>query len=107
MEEQTNKNPIKVFRCGHVKAAIWSNSRIIDDTLTEVHSIKIDRSYKGKDSDEWKNTNTFNAEDLPKVALVAGEVYKFLRMNTFEPETQQNGNNDESGNEQNDNLDIN
>ena len=104
MENTVKKNPIRVFRCGHVKAAIWSNSRIIDDTLTEVHSIKIDRSYKDKDFDEWKHTNSFNVEDLPKVALVVNEVYKFLRMNTFEPEMQQNGNNDESGNEQNDNF---
>ena len=82
MENTVEKNPIKVFRCGHVKAAIWSNSRIIDDTLTEVHSIKIDRSYKDKDSDEWKNTNTFNTEDLPKVTLVAMEAYKFIRLKT-------------------------
>jgi hypothetical protein len=70
--------------------------------LTEVHSIKIDRSYKDKDFDEWKHTNSFNVEDLPKVALVADEVYKYLRMNTFEPEIRQNGNNDESGSKQND-----
>lgn len=82
MENTVEKNPIKVFRCGHVKAAIWSNSRIIDDTLTEVHSIKIDRSYKDKDSDEWKNTNTFNTEDLPKVTVVAMEAYKFIRLKT-------------------------
>lgn len=78
MEETANKNPIKVFSCGPVKAAIWSDSRIINDALVEVHSIKIDRSYK--DGDEWKHTNTFNTEDLPKVAMVATEAYKFLRV---------------------------
>ena len=55
-----------------------------EDTLVEVHSIKIDRSYKYKDSDEWKHTNTFNAEDLPKVAVVAMESYKFIRVSSPE-----------------------
>jgi len=105
MKNTIKKNPSKVFRCGPVKAAIWSNSRIINDTLAEVHSIRIDRSYK--DGDEWKHTNSFNVEDLPKVAFVADEAYKFLRMNTFEPGMQQNEDNDESGNEQNDNFEDN
>ena len=70
--------------------------------LAEVHSIRIDRSYK--DGDEWKHTNSFNVEDLPKVAFVADEAYKFLRMNTFEPEMQQNVDNHVIGNEQIDNL---
>lgn len=83
MEEKINKNPIKVFTCGPVKAAIWSDSRIIDDTLVEVHSIKIDRSYK--DGDQWKHTDSFNIEDLPKVALVAMEAYRHVRLRTFEP----------------------
>ena len=79
MEKTTNKNPIKVFSCGPVKAAIWSDSRIVNDTLVEMHSIKIDRSYKDEDGG-WKSTNTFNVEDLPKVGIVAMEAYKFLRM---------------------------
>ena len=82
MEESVKKNPTKVFRCGPVKAAIWSNSRIINDMLAEVHSIQIDRSYK--DGEEWKHTNSFNVEDLPKVVLVATEAYKFIRLRESE-----------------------
>ena len=78
MKNVVTKKPVKVFNCGPVKAAIWSDSRIVNDVMVEVHSIKIDKSYK--DGDEWKNTNTFNAEDLPKVSLMAMEVYKFLRI---------------------------
>lgn len=84
MENVVKKNPIKVFSCGAVKAAIWLGSRIIDDDLIEIHYIKIDKSYKDKDSSEWKYTNTFNAEDLPKVSVVAMEVYKFLRIKVSE-----------------------
>ena len=85
MENTINKKPIKVFSCGPVKAAIWIGSKIINDTLVDVHSIRIDRSYKDKDKGEWKNTNIFNAEDLPKVAMVATEAYRFLRVESSEP----------------------
>ena len=96
MVEKGKNNPIKVFQCGCVKAAIWTGPKVIDNTVVEVHSIRIDRSYKDKDSDEWKHTNTFNAADLPKVSLVASEAYKYVRMRTFAPGISQNGNNDDS-----------
>ena len=78
--EKENRGPVKVFSCGGVKAAIWADSRLLNDTIVEMHSIKVDRSFKDKDSDEWKSTNAFNCEDLPKVALVAMEAYKFIRL---------------------------
>jgi hypothetical protein len=82
MENTVKKNPIKVFSCGAVKAAIWAGSKVIDGTMVEMHSVKIDKGYR--DGDEWKNTSTFNIEDLPKVAVVAMEVYKFLRVKVSE-----------------------
>jgi hypothetical protein len=84
MENQIKKNPVKVFTCGAVKAAIWADSRVVNNTVVEVHSVRIDRSYKDKDSNEWKHTNTFNTEDLPKVSIVAQEAYKFIRLRSPE-----------------------
>jgi len=86
MDETIKKNPVKVFRCGPVRAAIWSDSRVMDNSLVELHSVKITRSYKDKDNGEWKHTPAFNAEDLPKVALVAMEAYKFIRLRSPEPD---------------------
>jgi hypothetical protein len=40
--------------------------------------VTINKAYK--EEDEWKHTNSFNIEDLPKVALVANEAYKFIRL---------------------------
>ena len=70
--------PLRTFRCGSITAAVWSDSRVVNNEIVEMHSIRIDRAYK--DGDKWKNTCTFSAEDLPKVALVANEAYKFLRL---------------------------
>jgi hypothetical protein len=80
MEEKSKNNPIKVFQCGAVKAAIWTDSKVIDNAVVNVHSIRIDRAYKDKKDNEWKYTSTFYLEDLPKVSLVANEAYKFIRL---------------------------
>jgi len=85
MENKTTNNPIKTFSCGAVKAAIWLNCIEKNGTLVEIHSIRINKSYKDKTDDEWKRTDSFAAEDLPKVAVVANEAYKFIRMRESEP----------------------
>jgi hypothetical protein len=77
---------------------------VINNAVVKVYSIKIDRAYKHGDT--WAYTNLFNAEDLPKVAVVANEVYKYLRMRTFEPQTRPNGHDDNSGSEKNDNWQV-
>jgi len=80
-DEATNK-PVKVFRCGAVQAAIWTNQRVIDNAVVEVHSVRIDKSYK--EGQQWKRTTIFAAEDLPKVFIVAMEVYRYLRVRSFD-----------------------
>jgi len=89
MQDEARTRPVKVFRCGAVKAAIWTNQRVIDDAVVEVPSVKIDKSYK--DGDEWKRTTTFAADDLPKVITVATEAYRFLRLRSEEPPDSGNG----------------
>lgn len=74
--------PVRTFRCGSITAAVWSDSKVIGQEIVEMHSIRIDRAYK--DGEEWKNTQTFAAEDLPKVAMVASEAYKSLRLRSSE-----------------------
>ena len=83
MREEMRNRPSKVFRCGAVRAAVWTNQRVMDNAVVEVHSIKIDKSYK--DGDEWKRTTSFAAEDLPKVSVVAMASYKHLRLRSDEP----------------------
>jgi hypothetical protein len=60
MQDEARTKPVKVFRCGVVKAAIWTNQRVMDNAVVEFHSVKIDKSYK--EGDEWKRTVTFAAE---------------------------------------------
>ena len=86
MVNEIKKKPIRTFRCGSIQLSIWADGKVIDNEVVEVHSIKIDRAYK--QDDRWEHTSTLNVEDLPKVALLAHEAYKCLRMRTFEPAAQ-------------------
>jgi len=73
-----NKKPIKVFKAGGVKSSVWANTikRDVKDVL--VHSVQIDRTYK--QGEEFKRTNSFNVQDLPKVQLVAAKAFEFLSL---------------------------
>ena len=79
-------NPKQRFRCGPVTANIWSSSKSIEGEMVKLYSIKIDKVYKEKEI--WKHTFSFAAEDLPKVALVAHEAYKYIRLTSTEPDEQ-------------------
>jgi hypothetical protein len=89
MQDEARTRPVKVFRCGAVKAAIWTNQRVMDNAVVEVPSVRIDKAYK--DGDTWKNTTTFAADDLPKVAMVVTEAYRFLRLRAEELPDSWNG----------------
>lgn len=83
-DKQKSKPPDKKFYYGAIRAAIWTNQRVIGDAVVEVHSIRIDKSYK--DGDQWKRTTTLTAEDLPKVALIAEDAYRYIRLRTSDDE---------------------
>jgi len=72
----TGQRPIKAFRVGGVRAAIWENTVTRNGRETVVHSVQIDRTYK--DGEEWKQTNRFDVRDLPKVELAAAKAFDFI-----------------------------
>jgi len=92
MEPASNK-PVRVFFCGAVTATVWITPRVRGDKVVDVPSIKFDRSYEVEG--ERKYTTAFFDEDLPKVALAAMEVYRFLKVRSVEPQ----GSEGEAGND--------
>ena len=78
--------PEKKFRCGPITATIWADTKTVNGEMVKFYSIKIDKAYKQDDG--WKHTTSFSAEDLPKVALVASEAYKYIRLISVEPDEQ-------------------
>ena len=64
------------------------NTKVVTGEKVKIYSVTINKAYK--EGDEWKYTNSFNIEDLPKVALVANEAYKYIRL--YSPESQEDSN---------------
>jgi hypothetical protein len=64
--------PISEIRIGTVKAAIWQNKT--GDIVR--HNVTFTRIYK--DGEEWKNTDSFGRDDLPKLILAAQKAYEGL-----------------------------
>ena len=70
--------PERKFNCGSISASIWANTKVVNSETVKLYSVTINKVYK--EGEEWKHTNSFNIEDLPKVALVATEAYKYIRL---------------------------
>ena len=69
MSEETNK-PVKEFRFGAVKAAVWKREH---DGQT-FFNVSVSRSYKtdkidGPDDHGWRETNSFGVTELGTVQL--------------------------------------
>jgi len=82
--------PEKKFNCGSVSASIWPKTKVINGEEVKFYSVAINKAYK--EGDEWKRRNSFDTEDLPKVALVANEAYKYIRLREYDSESKERGN---------------
>lgn len=76
-KESAGNKPEKKFRAGAVSATIWKNKgKKANGEEFEYSTISIDRNYK--DGEDWKTSNSFRVNDLPKLGAVADLAYKYL-----------------------------
>jgi len=81
-KEKSKVKPVREFRIGRIKAAIWANET---DNGTR-HNVTFSRLYK-LDGGEWQDSTSFGRDDLPLLAKVADRVHSWI----FEQTSQQNG----------------
>lgn len=80
MAEKEIKNlPVFKVRCRGVSGTVWKNEKEKDGKKFDVFSVNITKSYKDKD-DNWKNTDSYGAEDLHAVEVVARRCYENIKM---------------------------
>ena len=71
--------PIKKYRAGSVEGAIWLNARDIDGTRVEFKTATLSRSWRDKDSGEWKSERiNLRKTDIQKMLVALNEVQKNL-----------------------------
>ena len=92
---EAKKKPIRVIRCRGLEAAVWRDTRNKDGRKIDVYSIKISKSYRDKNTGEWKNTDFLYLEDLPRLATLANETYRQLCLHAWEPQAQAERGSDE------------
>ena len=69
--------PVMKFRSGSVSATVWENPRK-DGTLFP--SVKLTKSYRDRQTQEWKDTSSFSVNDLPVVAILARKAFEVLAL---------------------------
>lgn len=79
--------PEKRFKCKAVEAAVFVNEIEKNGQKIKLKKVSIQKRYMTAE-EEWKSTNSYDANDLPKLKLVAEEAYRYLVLN------QGNGNGD-------------
>ncbi|MFC1764989.1 hypothetical protein ACFL6U_23330 [Planctomycetota bacterium] len=76
-----NANLLKEFRSSNnlIKASIWENVVEENGQTKRRRSIKIQKQYRDSEG-EYKDTNIFYVNELPLLAQLAQEAYRFLSM---------------------------
>jgi hypothetical protein len=78
--------PIKEFRAGGVRAAIWEDAAAgKNEEPFSVHSVRVEKRYKDA-SGNWQSTNRFKRSDLADLELVVFKAREFISLNEREPE---------------------
>ena len=78
---QQNDHPIKEFRAsGAITAAVWRNEENQKDGNIRVrYSVKIQKRFCDKNNN-WKDSDYFFPEDLPKVELLARKAFEYITL---------------------------
>ena len=74
MTDDMNNTPVKKFRIGGVTATIWKN----EAEGRSFYNTTINRSYRDKETEEWKESSSYGHDDLLNVAQVAERAEAFI-----------------------------
>lgn len=72
--------PEKTFENGSCSASVFINNVKVKGEQKDIPMVTINRRYLDKNK-EWKRTNVFRVNDLPKLELVARKAYNYLTSN--------------------------
>ena len=79
------QKPIKEFRTGWIQVAVWKNESEENGKTLVKHSIRLQKRFRDEDG-EYKDTNNYFPEELPKLALAVSKAYEFIALKERNPE---------------------
>lgn len=70
----TANKPAFESRLGQIKVTVWANKK--DGKL--LYSTSITKSYKDKETGDWKESSSYSRDDLPKIQELTRQAYVFI-----------------------------
>ena len=65
--------PIKTYKVGLLSLVLWENK--LEDNK-KFYTFTFQRSFKDEKENVWKQTQTLNVNELPKLKILIEEAYK-------------------------------
>ena len=73
-----NNQPVKKVRAGAISVSIFENAgKGRNGEARTFSSVVLQKRYKDKNG-EWQTSNSLNANDLPKAAMLLNKAYEYL-----------------------------
>ena len=86
MEKQTNR-PVKEFRAGTIKAAIWANETESGAGTSVRYSVQFQKRFRDNSTGSWRDSRSFFPEDLPRLGLVVSSAFEYCVLQESSDET--------------------
>ena len=90
MAQEQNEAPYKIFRAGKISVSLWQNEATHGGRNFTQYSVKIQKRYCDKDTNEWKTTDYLYRQDLPDLIVCAQKAFESVSL------TEVNNNGEES-----------
>jgi hypothetical protein len=77
---EEKRPPFKTFRAGRMSVALWRNEVEQDDRIFVQYSLRIQKRYRDKQTNEWKTAEYLYPTDLPHLIICAQKVFEFISL---------------------------
>jgi len=92
MAERTSQRPVKEFRAGPVKVAIWQNDAEQNGQRVVRHSVRIGKRYFDRQQNSWQDSEYFFTNDLPRLRLLVEKAFEFIALKESDPDSAETSN---------------
>lgn len=80
MSIPSTNRPVKEFCVRNLSLAIWQNEGTRDGRPVTLHSVTVNKRYRDPDTNEWKDSNSFFPDDLPRLRLLLDKAYEHIML---------------------------
>jgi hypothetical protein len=80
MSDRPFQGPVKEFRVGLIKVAIWRNEVEQNGQQVVRHSVRIGKRYFDRQQNTWADSDYFFVNDLPRLRLLVEKAFEFIAL---------------------------